>query len=245
MKKIVLLALGLGLFASAQAQLSKTDTAIILRLEREPSIVERFKAQLVHLALSHPDVKQHGIRRQINKYETNMASALWLNHFTASGNLNEFTIKGNRNNTGNNPNIATFYPRYNFGVTLPLGNLIRIPNEIKKTKAERGVIEAQEESLKREMKALVLQVYEEYIANKRLYELNMPMLEDALLIFQQSEERFKEGDESMPLELYKETSRKYNEQLTRSVILERDYKQSKLKLEGIVGMTLEEVLASL
>lgn len=243
MKCLSFLAVALSITFSSQAQGLKKDTSVLLKLAADPATVAKFKAKLVELAMQHPDMREYAVRKQINKYETNIAGSAWLNHFSASGNLNEFTIKGNGG--GNTNNVANFYPRYNFGVMLPIGNLMKIPNDVKRTRAEKKLIETQAESEALATKALVLQQYEEYAANKQLYELHLPVLEDALTNYSQAEEKFRAGDDTMPLQLYKESYRLYNNEMAKKVVLEKDLRQSKLKLEGMVGTTLEQVMLML
>jgi outer membrane protein TolC len=234
---ILLLFVCIGLAAHAQQQ---PDTAVLLRLPADPPNVTRFKQKLVELALQSPDVKQYDDRKEIAKYSTRIATAQWANHFTAAGNLNEFTIKG-RNDNDINAN-QNFYPRYNFGVSFPLGHFVSIPNEIKRAKAEGKLAQRQKESMALVVKAKVLQAYEDYAAAKKLLELHLPVMEDALLNYNQVEEKFRAGDNTVPIDVYKEAYRQYNAEMVQKVELERTFRQTKLALEGFVGMTLEEVM---
>lgn len=238
MKRISLVVLALFLVLATQAQVVKRDTSVLLKLPPDMSTVARFKAKLVELALQHPKMKQYAVKKQINKYETNIAGSAWLNHFSAAGNLNEFTIKGS---SGTNQNNA-FFPRYNFGVMVPLGNLIKIPNDVKRVRAEKKLLETEQESDALTVKAQVLELYEEYAANKQLFELHLPLVEDALLNYTQMEEKFRAGDETVSIELYKESYRAYNGEMAKKILLEKELRQSKLKLEEMVGTTLEQVL---
>jgi hypothetical protein len=235
MKRISLVVLALFLGLATQAQIAKADTSVLLKLPPDAARIARFKAKLVELALQHPDMQQYADKKLINKYELNSTGAQWLNHFSAAGNLNEFTLKG-----GSSTN--NFFPRYNFGVVLPIGNLIKIPNDVKRVRTEKKVLEKQEASDALTVKATVLQLYEEYAANKQLFELHMPLVEDALLNYTQSEEKFRAGDETVSIELYKEAYRAYNAEMAKKILLEKELRQSKLKLEEMVGTTLEQVL---
>jgi outer membrane protein TolC len=234
---ILLLAACFSVAAHAQQQ---PDTAVLLRLPADPANVARFKQKLVELALQNPDVKQYDDRKDIAKYETRIAKAAWLDHFSAAGNLNEFTIKGRDDNDINaNQN---FYPRYNIGVAIPFGHFLSIPNAVKRAKAEGKLAQKQQQSQALVIKAKVLQAYEDYAANKRLVELHLPILEDALLNYNQMEEKFRAGDNTVPIDVYKEAYRQYNAEMVQKVTLDRNLRQSKLTLESIVGMTLEEVM---
>ncbi|CAL1518083.1 TolC family protein [Chitinophaga sp. MM2321] len=242
MKTILSVLFALWISMAAQAQVHKADTAVLLTLPADQATVARFKQRLVELALQNPDVEQYAIRKQINKYETNSITAGWLNHFSAAGNLNEFTLK-NSSGSGNGNNL--YYPRYNFGVNLPLGNLIKIPNDIKRSKAEGKLLDIQKKSEAQSLTAKVLEFYEEYAANKKLFELHMPLMEDALISYNQAEEKFRAGDPAVSLEIYKESYRLYNAEMVKKVQLEKELRQSKLQLEGLVGMTLEQVMLQL
>jgi len=235
MKKelLTLLLICFGFITQAQ----KADTAILMVLPADQPTVARLKIRLVELALSNPDMKVHDLKKQVTKYESNRAKAEWLNHFSATGNLNEFTLKNGDNNT--------FFPRYNFGVTVPLGNFIAIPNAVKIAKTNGKVIDEQKKSDALELKANVLGAYEEYAANKQLLELHLPLLEDALNTFRQTEEQFSSGASGVTIEAYNSAYRQYNTEMVRKVELERNLRQSKIILEGMVGMTLEEVLLQL
>lgn len=239
MKRAYITFLAVCISLGAFAQLQQPDTSVLLKLPQDPSIIARFKQKLVELALQNPDVRQYDAQKDITKYETRIAKAAWLNHFTAAGNLNEFTIKGNNN--GNNPQ-ASFYPRYNFGVIIPIGHFLSIPNEVKKAKAQGRVVQKQQESAALIIKDKVLEAYEEYSANKQLVELHGPILEDALVHYNQIEEKFRAGTEGIPLDEYKAAYHDYNVEMVQKVLLEKNLRQSKLALEGIVGMTLEEVM---
>ncbi|SKA46017.1 Outer membrane efflux protein [Chitinophaga eiseniae] len=241
MKKMLSTVLVMCMSIFAFAQLQKKDTAVLLKMPADPVTVARFKEKLVELALQNPDISQYAIKKEINKYEKNIAGSAWLNHFTAAGNLNEFTIKGNSNNNVN----ANYYPRYNFGVMLPLGNLIKIPNDVKRVKAEGRLLEKQREAESNALKGKVLEAYEEYAANKKLFELHMPLMEDALQNFNQTEEKFRAGDPAVPLEIYKQNYSAYNGEMVKHIQLEKVLRQSKLILEALVGTTLENVMAQL
>ncbi|PUZ23160.1 hypothetical protein DCC81_22445 [Chitinophaga parva] len=220
----------------AAQDLVKTDTSVILKLPTETYTVSRLKERLVELAMNNPSLKVWDEKKEVTKYDQNRAKAGWLNMFVASGNLNEFTIKGSSSNN-------TLYPRYNFGLNVPLGNFIAIPAEVKAAKANGRAIDQQKEADKLALKSAVLRAYEDYAANKQLYELQLPLLEDALNHYQEVESKFKQGDQNY--DVINDAYRIYNAEKVRKINLERDVKQSKYVLEAIIGTTLEEVLLHL
>ena len=236
MKRILVAILVLATYSSAWAQIKK-DTSVLLKLPSDSYSVGRFKEKLVELALQHPSITEFSVRKEMNKYDKRIASAAWLNHFTAAGNLNEFTI-----NKSNAPNNANFFPRYNFGVMLPLGHLISVPNSVKKAKAEAKLLDKQREADVLAIKSTVLQLYEEYAASKQLYELHLPLMEDALQHHLRMEAQFREGSSGVTLELYKEAYNQYNGAMVKKIQLEKDLRKNKLLLEEVIGTTLEDAL---
>lgn len=235
MKKFLLAILFMVSCFSAFSQTG--DTSVVLKMPADRYSVARFKEKILELALQHPSITEYSERKEMNKYDKRIASSAWLNHFTAAGNLNEFTI-----NKSSAPTNANFFPRYNFGVMLPLGHLISIPNTVKKTKAEARLLDKQRASDVLAIKAKVFELYEEYATSKILFELHAPVLEDALLHYQEAESKFKEGNSGVSIEQYKEAYSIYNGAMVKKVLLEKDLRKNKLALEEIVGITLEEVL---
>ncbi len=220
---------------------TKKDTSILLALPADNPKVARLKARLVELALANPALKVLDHRAEITKYEAQRAKAEWLNMFTAAGNLNEFTIE---NKTGNNGNNNLLYPRYNFGVIIPFGRFVSIPADVKIAKTNKKMYEAQKERDGLEIKAAVLRAWEEYSANKQMLELHLPLLEDAYTSYKQEEARFSKGEDAK-VDALNAAYRLYNTEMVRKITLERDLRESKLTLEAIIGMTMEEVLVKL
>ncbi|MGX5819026.1 TolC family protein [Chitinophaga lutea] len=235
MKRVLILLVSISCAFQALAQ--KADTSIILQLPADAPTVARLKLKLVELALANPALSVLDIKKEIARYETNRAKAEWLNLFSAQGNLNEFTLKGGSNNN--------FFPRYNFGVNVPFGAFVSIPSQVKIAKANGKLAEAQRESDALELKGLVLKAYEDYSADKQLYELQIPLLEDARTTYNQTEEQFKANTENVSVDVLNTAYRQFNNEMVRKVELERKVRQSKLTLEAIIGQTLEEVLRNL
>jgi outer membrane protein TolC len=232
MKKGLFVMIGLVscLFVYAQ----RRETSLYIPLVDSPEVTQ-LKNVLVELAMQNPGLKVYDNKMKVNKYESNKAKAGWLNMLQASGNLNEYTLK----NSGSD---ATFYPRYNFSLTLPLGSLITIPNDVKIARAEKKVIINMKEEAQLKIKADVLNAYELYAANKKLMELEVPLLEDVYNNYKQTEEKFSSGDKDVTVETLNITYKSYNEEMVRKVMLERDLRQAKIELERLIGISFEEAV---
>lgn len=231
MKQLVLFISFLLCVATTQAQLKDT-TLSLSGLRKNPGMEARYRQQLIQLALQNPNMDELKAREEINKYEIRNAKAAWLNHFVANGNLNEYSIKGSSNNN--------FFPRYNFGVTLPLGNLVTVPNNVKIAKTQRKVLTAQKRTDSIATKVSVLNMYEIYVANEQLMELQIPVLNDVYSNYSLQEDKFKKGE--ITVEEFNAAYRIYNTEKATNINLKRELEQSRINLEGMIGTTLEEVL---
>ena len=98
----------------------------------------------------------------------------------------------------------------------------------------------EEEQLK--IKADVLNAYELYAANKKMLELEVPLLEDVYNHYKQTEEKFSAGDKEVTVETLNIAYRSYNEEMVRKVMLERDIRQAKIELERLIGISFEEAV---
>jgi outer membrane protein TolC len=123
-----------------------------------------------------------------------------------------------------------------------LGALVTIPNEVKIAKTEKKLIGNMKEEEQRKIKADVLNAYELYAANKKLLELQAPLLEDVYSHYKQTEEKFSAGDKDVSIETLNISYRSYNEEMVRKVMLERDIRQAKIELEKLIGITFEEAV---
>lgn len=162
----------------------------------------------------------------------------WLDNFRASGNLNEFTLD---KTIGNDPYPGrAFWPRYNFGVTIPFGIFVNQPAQ---TKAQWHRYQAEIENQKTAKQNLGLQTmtaYYNYVQSQRLNELQEEAVQDASFAFTKTEEKFSKGE--VALDVYTATSRRYNAERAAKVSLERDLMVAKAQLEILLGMPLEAAL---
>ena len=77
--------------------------------------------KLSNLAINNLQIKMANKDLNIADQEINKSKALWLNHVTVAGNLNEFSLKNTLSNTIITTPQYSFFPRYNIGLSLPLG----------------------------------------------------------------------------------------------------------------------------
>src|ERR1700685_4540628 len=84
------------------------------------------REKLVSLALQNPtyEIADHNLT--IVLYNIRIAKSAWLSTGGAQGNVNEFSLFPKTQ--GNNP---IYYPKYNFGLSIPFDIFTRIPNNVK------------------------------------------------------------------------------------------------------------------
>jgi len=193
------------------------------------------REKLVQLALQNPDyeVADRTVNRSL--YELRKAKGSWLGAVGVSGNLNEFSIKQQQSG------VASFYPRYNISVNIPLDMFTTKRNDVKIARENYLMAEAARNNTFRDIRAAVLSMYEDYLMHKARLESQIRMTQDEQTILISKERDFKDGL------INQEEYTKYNKAFEGANLLkieyERNYKVSKIELERMIGMTIEEAIA--
>jgi outer membrane protein TolC len=173
---------------------------------------------------------------KVTEYNTKLAKRNFLNQAQGTGNINEFNI--NPPPTANG--FPAFYPKYNFSATLNLGNFFNDPLRVKKSKEETEIALKNIQSRKLSVRAEVLRRYQDYLTNKDLLKVQTESLEDASASFSLVEQKFKNGQTSI-LE-FNNALENHNIRKTQRIVANRDYLISKINLEELIGIALEDVL---
>ncbi len=167
---------------------------------------------LVALAMNNPRIRYNAdLAEQFNQlYRKSKVG--WLNAITIQGNLNEFSI--NENAAIRSENL---YPRYNFGLNVPLGFPWVTSRQTKSDYAKSQAMLEEVETERRNVRKEVLINYHEYTMNKRLLELQEQVISDWHIIYLKTEEKFRKGQ--VTLESFYGTTRIYNDELNQEVVL--------------------------
>lgn len=215
------------LTVSAQKNLApgRRDTLIT----RDSSVEEK----LVKLALEGPLMKSADHENRINDYRLIAAKNSWLNILSVSLNYNEQSFSKNLQG----PSV---YPKYFFGVTIPLGTIFS-RTEIKAARESVELGKLSREQLERNIRAAVLTKYRQYLSYSELIVYQNQIADDAQALFQQIERRFKEGDKTVTVEAYTLASRVANEETTKKLELILQQDLAKIELERMIGVPLENV----
>jgi len=204
----------------------------------ESSQVSEFEEKLVQLAWrNHPS--NEALRREVNiaAYDVKQSNASWLENIRVSGNLNQFNL--DKRADALSDYRSSFYPLYNFGVTVTLGTFFTTPYTIKKSREALVISQANVNNQKLMVRNAVLKLYNEYLMRERVLKLRSQALLDNETAHKLAEQRFRRGE--ITFETYSTSQTAYNDAMVAHLEAERDFKNAKLDIEQWIGMRLEDV----
>jgi outer membrane protein TolC len=188
------------------------------------------KLRLVKLALNNPAMRIADANIRTSEAQLTRAQNSWLGSINLSGNINEFTIE-------NSP-VALYYPKYNFGVTLPLDIFSRV-NSDKEYARENIVINTEMKKDKAEMlKAQVLIAYENYKEKKEIVFLERSYIEYDYSAYEAAQKSYSDGD--IKVDVMNKAYQEYLMGKSKLVSNEKDLNIAIIQLEQIVGVPLTE-----
>lgn len=193
------------------------------------------KDHLVKIALRNPAFTIDDANIRIAELNRKRAGASWLSSINLGGNVNEFVIK-------NSP-AASFYPKYNAGLSVPLDIFSRVKNE--KGVADQNIIiaKATKEQRERQIKAETLTRYETFKEKSDLVALQNVVLANNLSDYQLAQKNFEDG--SITIEALNSIYQNYMGEKNKMVTYKKDLNISVVQLEEILGMPLEKAAPGL
>jgi outer membrane protein TolC len=207
----------------AEAQASRPKTAA-----DSAAIEER----LVQLALKGPNAKISEHQNKVYELQLKSAKNSWLNLLSVSTNYNDQSL--NKNNPG-----TYVYPKYFFGITIPLGTIFS-RTEVKAAQEGVAIGELTQEQMQRNIRAEVLSKYKQYKAYQELIALQAELLNDMGIELQQTEEKVKKGTAN--IDAYNLASKNINGERTRMINLELQRDLLELDIEKMIGTDLQAVI---
>lgn len=231
MKRLLLfcVAYGLGLFAFPTAAQSAGRGGGSFGHPEDSLGMGEALVELAWKNYPENNVYRHELKRE--EEIITQAQWSWLNDIGASFNLNE----GNLNPEANTRNI--FFPRYNFRVSLSAGTFINTPSRVRQAKIGKEIahenVAQQELAIRRE----VLSRYYVYLYNLDLLKLRMQAMQDVQSAYTVATRSFNRGEIS--LEEYNQALHARNAAEESRLQAERELVLSKLNLEELIGMSLE------
>jgi outer membrane protein TolC len=231
MKKVLFNLVALFIFLNGFCQ----NKAALLNFRPIKSDIDSIAEMLADIALQSPAVKSLEADTKSEEYTYRISKLSLLNNIAFSGNLNEFSIRGNPNNTtGRN----FLFPRYNLGIRIPVGDIVTYGAN---NKSNYYKYESQVEKLKdarQNIRVQVISAYQNYAATQKTLAFQQEILQDGLVALTKAEESFRNGE--LSLELYTNASRAFNNEQVREVGLTRDLKVQQAAIEALIGMPLHD-----
>ena len=203
-----------------------SDTNIVLNNE------EDIKAKLIFLALNNPQAVAADANVRIAEIARRKANSSMLGSVSLGGNVNEFVI--------NNSPAANFFPKYNFGLTIPLDMFAK--NKAEKRTADEMIIinTSQKEQIGESLKAKVLIQYENYKEKKELLELQRVATDDDIAAYEKAQKDYK--DDILTIEDVNKIYRELLNSKSNLASKEKDLNVAIIQIEELIGVPLKTVL---
>ena len=192
--------------------------------------------RLVELALQQPKFDEAESQRNITNLQLEKQRKAWLNLLSLSLNYNDQTFAGKSANT---TQTAYVYPKYFFGVTVPLGLIFSNSNDVKITRENMKIVKDQELELRQTVKANVISDYTQYKAYGKLLAIQSQVNDDAQATFLQVQQKFSNG--TATLEAYNDASAKYNDGVVKTINLQLQRDLVKVEIERLIGRSMEDI----
>lgn len=199
------------------------------RLADTSSAIEE---KLVQLAWQGPEIQKITHQTKIDEYQLTAAQNVWMNLLALHMNFNEYNVAKTASST-------YVYPRYNLGVTVPLGTIFSRTG-VKSAKENIEIGKNDLETAKRNIREQVLAAYKQYIAYEQLITMQSELVNDVKTQLAQAEEKFRNGTISM--ELYNNAQKNNNGEIAALLDLKLQQDLKKLELEKLIGVKLESVI---
>jgi outer membrane protein TolC len=195
-----------------------------------------FAEKLVQLAWKN-NPQNEVLRREIkiSEYQVKKNAAEWLDIIGLQGNVNEFTL----NPSADENNRADFYPKYNIRAAITLGMFVAIPLNTKMDREQVAIANAQLDARKLEIRNIVMKTYNDYLLAEKIYKIQAQLFSDIENAHKILEQKFKNGETTF--ESYNTSQGSYSRASITLLGAETDYKNIKLDLEKLIGLSLEDV----
>jgi outer membrane protein TolC len=217
---------------------SKNDTLPLFRGARPtaasaPNTDAQIQERLVQLVMAGPvyDVSGHEIA--VAQQNLSKARRSWLNLLSISADYNDQTF-------AKTTSYGYVYPKYFFGVTIPIGLFFSMGPDIQKERENVAIAHDNQEQLARTIRADVLGKYAQYKTYSNMIAVQNNVVDDEEALRKQTEKKFQDG--TISIEQYNLANKVYGDDLTRRLNLQLQQDLIKIDIEKMIGVSLESVL---
>lgn len=139
-----------------------------------------------------------------------------------------------------NPNFeSSFFPRYNLGVNLNIGEFLTTPSRIREKEQEVLIATANYNTQKHYIRSEVIRRHQKYLIQMELLKVHIQIQEQTNNAFLDVTRKFKEG--RAELDEYTNTALLYNNSTERRLNSEGELRIAKAHLEEVIGVPLGSV----
>ncbi len=190
--------------------------------------------KLIALALNGPILKASANQNKINEYQLRAAKNTWVNLLTLSANFNDQNVFAQNNQPAN-----VVFPRYFFGLNIPLGTLLS-RTTVKSAREQIEISKNNQTQLQRNTRADILSKYRQFKNLADLITIQIQTMDDEETAYVQAKEKFRNG--LIPIEIHNAAQKNYNNELTKKITMQMDQDLLKIEIERIIGTSLENVI---
>jgi outer membrane protein TolC len=236
MHKIVCLFISVTLCCGLSAQIR--PGVMRSRINSDTSRYADIREKLVQLAMQNPEFEIADRNVSIAHYQLKAAKGDWLSFIQPSINLNTSTIAPLLNQTE-----QLYFPLWNIGVALPLNFYSQRKNGVKVAKERIFIAEAEKNERYRRIRMQVLSAFEDYRMYRDMLDIQNTLMLDERLDYMQAEKDFADGE--LDATMFKKAKLTYAEAQMKQREMQRNVETSKLILEQMIGVSIDEVLGKL
>lgn len=229
-RKYLFIAL-LGLVGQQMGAQQTDYDAIIQPVDAKARDIAEYMVQLAWLNSPEGRIAEQELLN--SRSENKNTRKEWMRDVNASFNINESNLKG-ADTLGN-----VFFPRYNFGLTLNLYNILSQKEKNNIGKRRMDIAEERIHQRKREIRADALTAWANFRLAREIFKERSTVeldLNNNFIIIQQ----LYKSDEAT-LEQYTTTSATYYEAREARIRAQTEVEIAKFKLEEIIGLRWEQV----
>ena len=211
------------------AQQTNFDKIVVPITQKAASYEEK----LIQLAWqNNPYHNSLQAEKKIAEQEQKLHQKDWMDGVYATFNLNEGNI---------NPQAPAnvFFPRYNFGATVNLGNFMKQKHKNKISEQEIAIANNRTNQQKLKIRAEVLRRYSIYQMAMELLKIHTNIANDAETYYTAVKLKFQTGIE--PFKTYNEALQAYQNAEIVRLETKQQVEATRITLEEIIGVTLDSV----
>lgn len=217
---------------NSQLYRRKTDSmAAIRRTVLPDSSVEN---RLVALALQAPRYDAAGHQINVANSSLMLARRAWFNLLTFSVNYNDQTFAKQQ------VNAAYVYPKYYFGLIIPVGLFFTMGPQIHAAKETVKIAEDSREELARTIRMDVLSKYRTYKNYEGLILLQNTIVVDNQAAVSQIEQKFRDG--TVSIDVYNTTNKAFSDEKAKLLNLQLAQDLVRLDIERMIGVSFDSVI---